>query len=163
MVAFVLCLVQIDAFSNMMTRNHCDRELAEGTVIMGQPVQIDSTRRLRLFRGEEELLNGSLYHSSEKLSVQLEPYRATQLVFEVISTCGSSAYFENKGNTCNGKRSNSQGAFLVMPYEENCVVTISCGWSSSFSSGVKLCSPFQLNGGLMHSVYDVHHNGNDDL
>ena len=76
--------VLVQAFATHLTRDHCDRELKAGVVIMGQETLSTDDRKLVVVtRSGIELESGAIFGAAdEPLTVRLEP-KSFQLVLEV--------------------------------------------------------------------------------
>lgn len=78
-------------------------------IIMNNAVVASDERVLKVFRGTEELVSGSVYHHSESLTVSISDTH-DQFLFEAIG----GAKFEKGG--CEGKRiADKKQAVLKMP------------------------------------------------
>jgi len=148
----VLCyyLLIVTPFSSELLKRHCDKEMKEGVVMMGQELTITNEYDIKVYRNEVELTNGSFVHSNERLLVVIEPVTIKQLVLEVNSNGNS--YFEN-GKCSKSNRINSNKATLIISDDQS--IIINGVIAKSYSSGVKL-----IKGGGFHLIQA---NDNEEL
>jgi hypothetical protein len=140
----------VTPFSSELLKRHCDKEMKEGVVMMGQELTITNEYDIKVYRNEVELTNGSFVHSNERLLVVIEPVTIKQLVLEVNSNGNS--YFEN-GKCSKSNRINSNKATLIISDDQS--IIINGVIAKSYSSGVKL-----IKGGGFHLIQA---NDNEEL
>lgn len=88
---------------------------------MNNLVEASDERFIRVFRGEEQLTSGSIYHHSESLTVSISDAH-NQFVYEAIG----GAIFDRGG--CDGKRvANKPQAILKMPTSGDETISIVAG------------------------------------
>ena len=103
---------------------------------MNNLVEASDDRFIRVFRGEEMLTSGSIYHHSESLTVSISDSH-NQFVYEAIG----GAVFDKGG--CSGKRvANKPQATLKMPTSGDETISIVAGLCSAKKA--KMCRIFQL-------------------
>lgn len=148
----VLCyyLLIVTPFSSELLKRHCDKEMKEGVMMMGQELTITNEYDIKVYRNEVELTNGSFVRYNERLLVVIEPVTIKQLVLEVNSNGNS--YFEN-GKCSKSKRINSNKATLIISDDQS--IIINGVIAKSYSSGVKL-----IKGGGFHLIQA---NDNEEL
>ena len=140
----VLCyylLIVVTPFSSELLKRHCDKEMKEGVMMMGQELTITNEYDIKVYRNEVELTNGSFILPNERLLVVIEP-TIKQLVLEVSSNGNS--YFEN-GKCTKSNRINSNKATLIISDDQS--IIINGVIAKSYSSGVKL-----IKGGGFHLI-----------
>jgi hypothetical protein len=149
----VCCLLLLPdgyyGFATHLTREYCDREMAEGVLMMQKPVVRDSsTYRLVVTRevaGEGEpkqevvANNSATILPTDILTVKFEP-KIFQSVFEVQNGAG---LFED--GHCEGKaRSyNNKGARIHLSGRSP--IVIQGVWAKGFNGGVKIADPVVLH------------------
>lgn len=88
---------------------------------MNNLVEASDDRFIRVFRGDEMLTSGSIYHHSESLTVSISDSH-NQFVYEAIG----GAVFDKGG--CDGKRvANKPQAILKMPKSGDETISIVAG------------------------------------
>jgi len=137
------CFVNVKSFSSELVKNHCNKEMKENVIMMGQQVLLTDEYVIKVYRNDiEPLSNGSMYHRNERLLVSIEPLTIKQLVLEVLSENGL-PYFEN-GKCDKRNRINSNKAILVIPSENELSsssssnIVINGVIAKSYATGVKL-------------------------
>ena len=128
---------ETNGFALYMTKNYCNTPILNGTKIMGQPAMLSSKSVIKVFQGNNEIINGSTIYSNLNFSVNLEP-KVHQMVLE----CSRSVSFEN--GQCDGVRTNINGATLLFPPSEESMVNVRvvAAWATGYSDGVKVTDPF---------------------
>ena len=136
---FYECL-RVECFSSELVKNHCNKEMKENVIMMGQEVKVTDEYMIKVYRNENEpLLNGSIYHPNERLLVTIEPLTIKQLVLEVLSET-TNPYFEN-GKCEKRNRINSNKAILILPSTNESSsnnIIINGVIARSYATGVKL-------------------------
>ena len=105
---------------------------------MGKKVELNETSQLQIFRGAIQLQNNEKYFTSEILTIKLSP-QANEVVYEV----SGEAKFINGAIGCNGFRSTSRNANLLLP-NISTNITIKAGWTKSYNFGVKVTPEITL-------------------
>ena len=149
----LLCyyLLIVTSFSSELLKRHCDKEMKEGVMMMGQELTITNEYDIKVYRNDLEIKNGSIIYPNERLLVVIEPVTIKQLVLEVNSNGNS--YFEN-GKCSKSNRINSNKATLIISDDQS--IIINGVIAKSYSSGVKL-----IKGGGFHLI--IQENDNEEL
>jgi len=142
MIIILIFLFQyVNSFSSELVRNHCNKEMKENVMMMGQEVKSTDEYVIKVYRNDKELLiNGSIVNSNERLLVTIEPLTIKQLVLEVLSE--TTSYFEN-GKCEKKNRINTNNAILILSSTNQSlsstnIITINGVIAKSYATGVKL-------------------------
>jgi hypothetical protein len=136
----LVCINNATSFSSELLKRHCNKEIKEGEIMMGQGVGLTLEHIIKVFRNDIEVRNGSIYYPNERLVVTIVP-EVRQFVLEVNSN--STSYFEN-GKCEKQNRSNTKNDVLVINSDHDYPITITGVIAKTYSSGVKLMKSFIL-------------------
>ena len=67
MIIILIFLFQyVNSFSSELVRNHCNKEMKENVIMMGQEVQLTVEYIIKVYRNDKEpLINGCLLYTSD--------------------------------------------------------------------------------------------------
>lgn len=127
-------------FATHLTRDHCDREMKSGVVIMGKETLYSTEKKLLIYRDSELLQNGEYFVAGDELTVKIEP-KSFQIVLEIS---GGFKFADN--SPCDGTRSNKNGAIINIPHGDHGPnnITVIGVWAKSYSGGVKITEAISL-------------------
>lgn len=134
-VIVTITIVTVNSFATHLTRDYCDREIAEDVVIMGKPTVLNNERVIVLYQNGQQIDNRSLQNFNN-LTVRIEP-KSFQVVYEIRG----GGKFVN--GLCDGTRSNSNSVGIVVPDGIKTVEIVAI-WAKSYSTGVQLCPTLSI-------------------
>ena len=142
LTSLLVCFSNVSSFSSELLKRHCDLEMKQGVIMMGQAVGVSEDYIIRVFRQDIELKNGSMYYPNDRLLVTIEP-TVRQFVLEVSGN--SSSHFED-GKCEKLNRINTKNAVLIVNSDNHNPIIVNGVIAKSYSSGVKLVKPIIING-----------------
>ncbi len=123
----------IYGFSSFMTQTYyCNTIIIkEGVEIMGKDAEYSTNKKIKVFRNSEEIFHGTHFTAKDSIQVYLFP-EWSEMVLEVS---GGTKFV--KGG-CHGKRSNTNGATIIIDDAEVDYISLIGAWAESMNSGVKI-------------------------
>lgn len=141
LLLLILYCVDVKSFATFLTGEHCDRQIENGVLMMGNPVEPSDKRKIRVLNEKgEELVSGSTVTSIAGLTIDLQP-RITQAVLEVRSP-----FVQFQDGKCGGNRVTHKGELEYIAGKEADAkgeVKIVAVFGSA--SSVRQTDPFILN------------------
>ena len=151
LLLYLTLVERCDAFASELCKRYCDKELVEGSVMMGTPVRKNVERTLRVTRLSGDSVEMITHYTpGESLLVKLDP-PSRQCVLEVeVEVDADDAAFVD-GTCANNRRvlcdklGRNQGSLLQIGDNASGVLTIKSGWAKSFGDGVQLSPSLELH------------------